>query len=183
MKRVFRHLVVLCSAVSLMSCVVVGVLWVRSYRIEDTIEHFGATTGVRQAAASRGVLIFYEEHTVDPSLLYKEDPVISPFGLRYLGQDLGERPTIDNAGSDLVFGFGRLRLIRHNGLREPWPNIVTIVTFPLWLIVAVLLILPLIAAVRIQRHRRRLSAGRCKRCGYDLRASPERCPECGTSAK
>jgi hypothetical protein len=46
--------------------------------------------------------------------------------------------------------------------------------------ITVAALIPLfIGAHRTNRRKRWLNSGRCGACGYDLRASPERCPECG----
>lgn len=52
---------------------------------------------------------------------------------------------------------------------------------PHWAIALLLVILPAIWLPRELRRRRRLRHGLCVKCGYDLRASPTRCPECGTA--
>lgn len=53
---------------------------------------------------------------------------------------------------------------------------------PLWSLCLLAAMLPAIK-LRSWMRRSRIPEGHCQTCGYDLRASPERCPECGTAKK
>jgi len=50
---------------------------------------------------------------------------------------------------------------------------------PYWLLVIIFMLLPIYAGYRRMRYGKRTATNCCPSCGYDLRASPERCPECG----
>jgi hypothetical protein len=50
---------------------------------------------------------------------------------------------------------------------------------PCWAMALAFAPLPMIRFVQRGRHGRRAQSGECAQCGYDLRATPRRCPECG----
>jgi len=62
----------------------------------------------------------------------------------------------------------------------PSPYHMTVLTLPHWLIVTASALPVTAGAGRRAARRRRTDRGLCLSRGYDLRATPGRCPECGT---
>jgi hypothetical protein len=58
---------------------------------------------------------------------------------------------------------------------------IRIIAIPLWFLVPLCAAMPTFWFLTFRRQRRRNKLGRCLKCGYDLRESTEKCPECGTA--
>jgi hypothetical protein len=154
-------------------------LWRMSHRTSFSASYYfrdGARIGVD--CQSRGEISLEWQGRIDPELL-KSGEWPAPFPGPFLDTDgeLSPRRRADRVPSFLGVGW-------YGWLGHPQPTVV--ILLPFWLLAVVCAAVmwatsgPLrssvTGAVRAAlRHRR----GLCPACGYDLRASPECCPECG----
>ena len=185
-----RKLFTLCSALSLLLCVAVCVLWMQSYRVRDEL--------VRSSYDDAPEIPLELQHH-----LALENGVImlahtSKSGLRMLNENgrpmyLDEIPPPEwhysreqlktDAAPPLGGGFWR-RLGFSAAAREFWVTESVIewkvVTFPCWVVLPPLAAPSALTLLAARKRRRRSRASQCASCGYDLRATPDRCPECGS---
>jgi hypothetical protein len=182
-RRFIRHLFTLCSVVSLLLLIAVCVLWHRSYELTDRVTHTSAAG--QQSAYSR------QGHAVLNALFadWSNQPV-STFGLKYY-RDVPAHPRQDlETRHMLCSSAGTTETYWERGSFAWWDRrrgdgvFYLMAVAPFWSLAAVAGILPLSwSALRVRsglRSRRHVRLGLCAGCGYDLCATPDRCPECGT---
>ena len=66
--------------------------------------------------------------------------------------------------------------------RIPYIDFIVLLQFPLWVLSVPSLPFVAFYLLKLRKYRRKnrwIREGRCLFCGYDLRATPQRCPECG----
>jgi hypothetical protein len=179
MRRIARHLFNTLTLLSLVLCVAASVLWARSYCLTDQVEWRNAG-GWRTVYSARG-------HVVVAVVLADSSGQDWMFhGPRY-ERGLAARPggslfALDYTSSDRFTDWewaGFQWHVRRNRRRTH-----AIAVAPFWGLAALTAVPPAFWTIRRLASRRRLAraAGLCPACGYDLRATPDRCPECGLEA-
>jgi len=133
-----------------------------------------------------GDLAFFRARTVNDTTIDRT-PVAGPTGGFHFSSVWFEsdwrRP---NLGPGFWNGIG-FAMQRSKGMRAGGPQPPTVfnqdiatIHLPAWLMPLVTAVLPMVWLRRWWRHRRRARLGLCQMCGYDMQATPQRCPECGT---
>ena len=77
------------------------------------------------------------------------------------------------------FGFNFAHLVYHDQDGYPWRQFHVVV--PHWFVGLVAAAMGWRTLARLRRAMRRRRYGLCRVCAYDLRATTDRCPECGTA--
>lgn len=178
----WRRLFTFSAAVSAVLFIMVCALWIRSYWIADSLEisdrgRMGNQTGAWRlytyAQSCHGRMRFDCERLA----------VTDPQAAEILLFNPCAEPTHVRRAEPATPELYRPRPHEWAGFSASRDGSLMLISFPHWALALVALGLPICFARSVRRERRSRRAGCCLICGYDLRASLARCPECGTSVR
>jgi len=182
----------LAIVVSLLLCLGTVGVWVRSGWVSDKLiwsdwPEDRSLLDVKTIWCSRGGVQFGAWHYLDASIYARDEGHFT-----YDREPATEYPTYgDELGKHLFtkprrYAGRGFEWIPQTNVRLSWSNnfkaALSSLTLPLYFPTLLFALLPAHYFLRVRRRRRiasRLARGCCVFCGYDLRASAGRCPECG----
>jgi hypothetical protein len=202
MRRLARYTFHLTAALSLVLCLAACVLWVRSHEHRDDItkrwaDPQGPAYRFRAMQSAGGSLSYTSSDQLVPAdeFARREEfdrQVVRNYEARHKVRPRrgdGWRWTTSrgrtvhqyqSAGFPRRLGFEADVVHRQLSDSPPMSMRATYLRMPHWFLALLTAAPPAAWVVRRWRARaRRRAAGLCRSCGYDLRASRERCPECG----
>jgi hypothetical protein len=163
----------------MLACLVVISGWVHSYVCSDSLLYTHQSHFLKIYSQTGRAMIHWSGGWPGASfgLVTESHPLTAGYpDSRYFLNSCTHR-----LGSFGLF-HGRIGFNKANSGAPPASMPYTIVVIPDWFAFALTAMSPV---VWLRDHRRRgryVTPGHCASCGYDLRATPDRCPECGASA-
>jgi hypothetical protein len=159
---------------SLLICLLATTAWIRGYQRGDIL-HVYTPGGRLQAVGSYagGLIIVITDIPGGPDVTWSGRWSLCRLDVASKLYDLAfDQQSINSSLGGFVFAKGAVPV----GAQTPTYRALRV---PAWFVVALTAPLPLHTLRRILRRRRWLKRGSCRECGYDLRETPGRCPECG----
>ena len=184
-----RRLFILCSILSMVLCTVIIVIWVRSYWWADAlgyrreskangcILHNGFVLGSARGGLEAGIIHAVNIRFPDefPRGITWHTEVASEY--LSLGGNFG--PPSESFWKKLGFEIGAGGFENGSGEQLRSEHVAAAIV-PCYFLTILASTLPCLWMAGRLKRQRRLRHHLCVECGYDLRASTERCPECGT---
>jgi hypothetical protein len=193
MKRVGRILHRLLTALSLLLLPACAGVWVRSYSVSDKLDWYNwpedrSFLDIQFIHCSRGGVEFTAAHFFSSGLHvangihfahYRHPATMYPLFSDSLSPGFSPEPRRYAAlGFEWIpRSAGKLKS------SDPIDTVFQSLTLPLYFPTLLFALLPAHYLLFVRRRRRRiakrLALGLCPSCGYDMRATSQRCPECG----
>jgi hypothetical protein len=176
-----RRLFTLVSALFLLLSVATVVLWARSYWRSDAI--YLSRWSLYSISSSKGGVVWIVRTSVYTHFdgTVTSEPFSPVWSISYSPEaDFPRIALWDSEHGALGAGYC-------DGMEFLWVSVegsedtrCRMVALPYWMLSTAALAVVSVYPLRSIRSAGRARRSQCVRCGYDLRASPERCPECGT---
>jgi hypothetical protein len=198
MSRLRRYLFNALAALSLGLCIATTVAGIRSYWRADWVT---ATRWHRwQLAQERGAITFSVESQYPASLsgnplTIKFSGPAEPFSHQWKFLSMDQNAHAGRYWPVNKLSFGQTAFTTAGYTQSSIPHTTNSITlaihatkgilwyFPVWCVVALAALIPICWLWKNsdrRKTRHRIEKHLCMHCGYDLRATPDRCPECGT---
>jgi hypothetical protein len=167
-RRIGRYILNGLTILSLVLCVATAAFWVRSHWRGDQFGLGFPNQMYFEIQSGNGDLVLSEgrDNFSNGFLVFRASWKMGPFWVNRVPMD----------GELRFWGFSYAEGV---WLMQGRPTMIRWLTIPSWGALTLFTLLPSFRLYRSLRRQRAAKVGRCRKCGYDLRATPDRCPECG----